>query len=65
MPFDKKIPCLTNYQEKRSFPWPLVLEITANFIPYCLTVQGALFIVRTQGGGGLKKTQILLSTPIC
>ena len=24
MPFDKKLACLTNYQERRSFPWPLV-----------------------------------------
>ena len=24
MPFDKKIACLTNYQERQSFPWPLV-----------------------------------------
>ena len=25
MPLDKKLACLTNYQERRSFPWPLVL----------------------------------------
>ena len=25
LPFDKKFACLTNYQERRSFPWPLVL----------------------------------------
>ena len=24
MSFDKKLACLTNYQERRSFPWPLV-----------------------------------------
>ena len=24
MPFDKKLACLTNYQERRSFPWHLV-----------------------------------------
>ena len=24
MPFDKKLACLTNHQERRSFPWPLV-----------------------------------------
>ena len=24
MPFDKKLACLANYQERRSFPWPLV-----------------------------------------
>ena len=24
MPFDKKLACLTNYQERRSFPWALV-----------------------------------------
>ena len=27
MPFDKKLECLTNYQERRSFPWPLVVYI--------------------------------------
>ena len=25
MPFDKKLACRTNYQERRSFPWPLVI----------------------------------------
>ena len=24
MPFDKKFACVTNYQERRSFPWSLV-----------------------------------------
>ena len=27
MPFDKKLACLTNHQERRSFPWPLVTYI--------------------------------------
>ena len=27
MPFDKKLACLTNFQERRSFPWPLVVTI--------------------------------------
>ena len=27
MPFDKKLACLANYQERRSFPWPLVVFI--------------------------------------
>ena len=27
VPFDKKLACITNYQEKQSFPWPLVLYI--------------------------------------
>ena len=31
MPFDKKLACLTNYQERRSFPWPLVLLQMANW----------------------------------
>ena len=26
MPFDTKLACHTNYQERRSFPWPLVLH---------------------------------------
>ena len=25
MPFDKKLACLTNYQERQRFPWPLVI----------------------------------------
>ena len=29
MPFDKKLACLTNYKERRSFPWPLVTYISA------------------------------------
>ena len=32
MPFDKKLACLTNYQERRSFPWPLVYIYTAKII---------------------------------
>ena len=27
MPFDKKLTCLTNYQERRSFPWSLLFHI--------------------------------------
>ena len=27
MPFDKKLACLPNYQERQSFPWPLVFYI--------------------------------------
>ena len=26
LPFDKKLACFTNYQERRSFPWPLVIN---------------------------------------
>ena len=32
MPFDKKLTCLTNYQERRSFPWSLVLNIFLNYV---------------------------------
>ena len=31
MPFDKKLACLANYQERRSFPWPLVSHNSTKF----------------------------------
>ena len=32
MSFDKKLACLTNYQERQSFPWPLVYLYSAHRI---------------------------------
>ena len=39
MPFDKKLACLANYQERRSFPWPLVQYIS------CLNLYTYLYMI--------------------
>ena len=51
MSFDKKLACLTNYQERRSFPWPLVHlyfdyefgERLALKMPFDISAKGTVF----------------------
>ena len=43
MLFDKKTACLTNYQERRNFPWPLVAYNPA--LPNILLLGGSLELV--------------------
>lgn len=44
LPFDKKLACFTNYQERRSFPWPLVINNPRTVIS---TVQTPLVFAKT------------------